>query len=231
MLTLANGRFTIGGSIPNQGTLRVESSTFLNDSAEAGGRGGAIQDDSTADLTVSDGRFRPNTAASGGGAIQNNGGTATLDRSTLSVNFANDGAGIELNGGSFDANRTTCLGNDATNQAGAFFHANTSTLVAKNTIFSVFLFPGTRTPQPNCDGSPMTSQGNNLSSDDSCNLISTGDKRATNPNLGPIANDGGPTQTHRPLAGSPVIYAGTNTGCPAVDPRGAVRPQTAGAGA
>ncbi|MDG4594099.1 MAG: IPTL-CTERM sorting domain-containing protein, partial [Candidatus Contendobacter sp.] len=44
------------------------------------------------------------------------------------------------------------------------------------------------------------------------------------PLLGPLANNGGPTQTLALLAGSPAINTGTNTGCPATDQRGYVRP-------
>jgi hypothetical protein len=47
------------------------------------------------------------------------------------------------------------------------------------------------------------------------------------PNLGPLANNGGFTQTHALLAGSPAIDTGTNTGCPATDQRGVTRPQGA----
>lgn len=42
---------------------------------------------------------------------------------------------------------------------------------------------------------------------------------------GALANNGGFTQTHALLAGSPAIDAGTNTGCPATDQRGVSRPQ------
>jgi hypothetical protein len=40
--------------------------------------------------------------------------------------------------------------------------------------------------------------------------------------LGPLANNGGPTLTHMPQAGSPAIDQGS--GCPAIDQRGAARP-------
>jgi len=43
--------------------------------------------------------------------------------------------------------------------------------------------------------------------------------------LGPLAANGGPTPTHALLLGSPAFGAGTNTGCPATDQRGIVRPQ------
>jgi hypothetical protein len=45
------------------------------------------------------------------------------------------------------------------------------------------------------------------------------------PLLGPLANNGGPTQTHALLAGSPAIDKGDNTGAPATDQRGVARPR------
>ena len=44
-------------------------------------------------------------------------------------------------------------------------------------------------------------------------------------NIGPLADNGGPTQTHALLAGSPAIDAGDDAACPAVDQRGVARPQ------
>jgi hypothetical protein len=46
------------------------------------------------------------------------------------------------------------------------------------------------------------------------------------PKLGALATNGGPTQTHAPLAGSPAIDAGPLAPCPtAADQRGVARPQ------
>lgn len=44
-----------------------------------------------------------------------------------------------------------------------------------------------------------------------------------NPGLAPLGNYGGPTQTVALLPGSPAIDAGTSTGAPATDQRGARR--------
>ena len=46
-----------------------------------------------------------------------------------------------------------------------------------------------------------------------------------NPQLGPLANNGGDTQTHALLAGSPAINSGNSANCPATDQRGVTRPQ------
>jgi len=46
----------------------------------------------------------------------------------------------------------------------------------------------------------------------------------TDPLLGPLADNGGPTETQALLAGSPAIDAGDNSACPATDQRGFLRP-------
>ncbi len=47
----------------------------------------------------------------------------------------------------------------------------------------------------------------------------------TDPLLGPLQDNGGPTETMALGAGSSAIDSGTNTGCPATDQRGVARPQ------
>ena len=64
----------------------------------------------------------------------------------------------------------------------------------------------------NCSGS-MTSKGYNLSSDGSCNFSNSGDRNNTDPKLGPLQNNGGPTQTMALPSGSPAIDAGNPSGC------------------
>lgn len=45
------------------------------------------------------------------------------------------------------------------------------------------------------------------------------------PGLGPLASNGGPTQTHAVLKGSPAIDRGAISSCPGTDQRGKRRPQ------
>ncbi len=49
-----------------------------------------------------------------------------------------------------------------------------------------------------------------------------------NPFIGPLADNGGSTQTHALLPGSPAIDAGDPANCPTIDQRGITRPQGAG---
>jgi hypothetical protein len=69
---------------------------------------------------------------------------------------------------------------------------------------------------------PITSNGYNLDSDGSCGLTGAGDLSHKNPLLGPLANNGGPTQTMALQSGSPAIHAipASSGACPATDQRG-----------
>ena len=89
---------------------------------------------------------------------------------------------------------------------------------------------------PNCSGS-ITSLGHNLDSDGTCGLSGPGDLSGVGEEAGllPLADNGGPTQTHALLLGgcqgdacvfgSIAIDAGDNSSCPATDQRGVLRPQ------
>jgi hypothetical protein len=71
--------------------------------------------------------------------------------------------------------------------------------------------------------SGYTVSDHSLDSDNSCVLIGPGDLPGVAPLLGPLANNGGPTDTHALLAGSPAIDAGGI--CAPTDQRGVTRPQ------
>ncbi len=77
----------------------------------------------------------------------------------------------------------------------------------------------------NCFG-PVSSAGHNLESRNQSKFVAAGDRVDTDPRLGPLADNGGPTLTLALLTGSPAIDAGLD--CPAVDQRGVARPQGPG---
>jgi len=176
--------------------------------------------------------------AQGGGIF--NSGTLTLTNSTVSGNTAsctNSGGGscFAQGGGLFDSlpgtltltnstvsgNTVSCSGSCTAAGSGLWSQGTatlTATIIAKQLLGSdcfAFFFTS------------ITSNGFNLDSDNTCNLTGTGDQPGvTNPLLGPLANNGGPTQTQALLTGSPAIDAVTS-GCPppATDQRGVSRPQ------
>jgi hypothetical protein len=64
----------------------------------------------------------------------------------------------------------------------------------------------------------FASLGYNLSNDNGAGLLnSPGDQINTNPQLGPLQNNGGPTFTHALLPGSPAIDAGNPSFTPPPD--------------
>ena len=76
----------------------------------------------------------------------------------------------------------------------------------------------------------MTSLGGNLDNADSCQLRELSDQPGTDPRLGPLADNGGPTRTHALLADSPAQENAVCTEldpCPPVDQRGVERPRFA----
>lgn len=79
----------------------------------------------------------------------------------------------------------------------------------------------------------FTDSGHNLSSDDSCAFTNATSLNNTDPKLGPLADNGGPTLTMALLPGSPAIDAGDPTSATPTDQRGVPRPygQTADIGA
>jgi CSLREA domain-containing protein len=84
----------------------------------------------------------------------------------------------------------------------------------------------------NCLGSSITSGGHNIDSDDSCGLTDPTDLPNTDPMIGPLQDNDGPTLTHAPLRGSPAIDAIPMEDCldaermPLLtDQRGVERPQ------
>ena len=73
-----------------------------------------------------------------------------------------------------------------------------------------------------------------MDSDGTCGFSDTGELAGAYPLLGPLQDNGGPSQTHALLQGSPAIDAGNpatpgsgGSACEAIDQRGVSRPQGA----
>jgi CSLREA domain-containing protein len=84
----------------------------------------------------------------------------------------------------------------------------------------------------------LISKGFNLPGDFSCGTIATGDRSPTNPQLGPLTDNGGFAPTHRPAPFSAPLDNGATisepfynqAGCALEDARGVARPQASSAG-
>ena len=91
----------------------------------------------------------------------------------------------------------------------------------------VFNWSRSDVPEKENNSGTIISDGYNLSSsNDIAFLNQPTDQNSTDPLLGPLQNNGGPTFTHALLCGSPAIDRGTNFTASATDQRGF--PRTAG---
>ncbi|MEX0992429.1 MAG: CSLREA domain-containing protein [Solirubrobacterales bacterium] len=214
-------------------TLDATDSTISGNSADTNG-GGAW---SAGTLTLNSSTVSANKGANGGG-LHNHGGKLDLTNTTVSGNQATLGGGIldhdvagEPSGGT-TARSSTIAYNKATESGGGILNFLIGTTPGSVTLGNTIVASNTLTNNVpgNCFG-PMTSAGYNLSSDMSCSIGSLGDLQDTDPSLGPLEDNGGPTLTHALAAGSPAIDAGPPTpptgDCPppTSDQRGVVRPQ------
>jgi hypothetical protein len=77
----------------------------------------------------------------------------------------------------------------------------------------------------NCAGDPVIDIGYNIEDTDTCGFgPANGSMPNTDPLLGPLQDNGGPTWTHALLFNSPAIDAGDPVNCPPTDQRGVARP-------
>jgi hypothetical protein len=219
-----------GGGINNNSTgpLTVGETLIAGNTALGTIGGGGILNNSTGTFTLFQSTVSGNSSAGfgGGGIDSNSSGTVNITNSTISGNSttgSNGGGGVYKNSSAaISMTSVTITGNSSTN-GGSNIHDNSAggSLSLLNSIVA------NPVGGSNCGGDPITSNGFNLASDASCNLVAAGDLQNTNPLLGALANNGGLTPTHALLIGSPAIDAGTAAGG-SVDQRGVARPVGAG---
>ena len=158
--------------------------------------------------SVSNNRTRGHSSGHGGGGIGSDSVYAVqIINSTVSGNFSFvEGGGVLNNGSILIITNSTFVGNSA--GAGAWgIDNNGGTLDIGNTILFKVIATGANIL--NSNSGVVTSHGYNLSSDDGSGfLTATGDQINTDPLLGPLQDNGGPTLTCALLPGSPAIDAG-----------------------
>ncbi len=233
-----------GGGIENAGTLSVTDSTLSSNTAMGGndnnGIEGGISNSGT--LSLTDSTLSSNAAKGGygihggngsGGGISNS-GTLSVDNSTLSGNTATGGlgsiggsagsgiAGAIADSGTASLSFVTATDNSANSGGGIATTAGSpSSVVSIDSIYQ-------NTQGGNLDvaaGGSFVSLGYNIFSDTPAISLAPTDLVNTDPLLGPLANNGGPTFTQALLPGSPALNAGTPVAGITTDQRGAPRPQ------
>jgi len=189
-----NGAAFSGGGISNfasgaAATLTITNSTISDNSATANDGGGILNGAagsvaSIASVIVSNSTLSGNSATGNGGAVADVADVPDLVRLTITNSTISD-------------NSATANGGGIYNQGNAQFQIGSTILNAGSSGENIF------------NGGQATSLGYNLSSDDGGGiLIGTGDQINTDPMLGPLQDNGGPTFTHALLPGSPAIDAG-----------------------
>lgn len=205
--TISRNRAEVGGAICNGGALTIRNSTFSENSI-LDHRAGAIANYGLVIIDNSTFNLNSSGAAGHGGAIQNGG---ILYHAPGILKISN----------------STFSGNEA-GSGGGIFNVK-GRVMLQNSIVA-------NNKGGNCGGA-LTSRGYNLSSDHSCMFDGTGDLNNTEPNLGRLKDNGGPTPTMALLPGSPAIDSGNPGGCTdsrghllTTDQRGKPRPDKEDAG-
>ena len=146
-----------------------------------------------------------------------NGGTLTLINTTISNNsVVSGGSGLAIYSlGELTLIHTTVADNRGGGVAGSPFGGITfeNSLIANNDLMDCWIHAATH----------KTFVGFNVDSDETCLRWSNSDRTEHEVALGPLADNGGPTETHALLPGNPGLDTATGD-CPAADQRGAGRP-------
>src|SRR5262245_20413688 len=226
--TLSDNVSTYGGGIYNGGTLTVSNSTFYGNEADG--------------VSLSNGN---DASSANGGAIFST-GTLTVSNSTISNNFSigssyyvpdpfepyfytimntdATGGGLYVFAGTASIDHSTIAGNRATGQwfyegtgygGGIAVNNNGSQLQ----LYDSILADNSADHGPDLYGG-VTSLGHNLIGNSNGSGFAVSDLLNVDPRLGPLQDNGGPTQTMALLYGSPALDAGDGTAAPAYDQRG-----------
>ncbi len=238
--TTGDGDDTVGGDAGDGGGvynaadahLTLTSSTVSDNATGAGGdqvasaqtgragHGGGIYSSGT--VTVTNSTVSGNATGPGGDGLTVPGGdggygagiynvdTLTLSSSTVVSNTT--GAG-----GSGSSAGDAGSGGGISNSGAVTV---TNTIIANNAVAS-------GGAGPDCQGALSSQDYNLIESTSDCTIggVTAHNITGQDPQIGPLRDGGGSTETHALLSGSPAIDDGSDADCPAADQRGVARPQ------
>ena len=222
------GAAELGGGIANSGTLTVSDTSIAGNRASGVfPRGGGIFNNGGA-VTVTDTTITGNTLGEGvpaqGAGVYSTGGILTVTDTTITGNtgtgqlqgsgvFLDTGASAAITDATITGNTTTVT---TTGGAGIFDRGSLTlggTIVAANSNNGTSdncLIPHSPPPVFGSPLPPPESVGYNLTDDTTgtaCGFLRSTDTVNVAPDLGPLAPNGGPTETMLPASGSPAIGA------------------------
>jgi hypothetical protein len=195
------------GGVLNYGSLTLVDSAVTNNETLFGtdAAGGGVMNFGTMTIsgsTVSGNLDDPDGVGKGGGIYNAGSGVMLIENSTVSGNevLYGHGGGV-YNAGWLDVRFSTVTQNYANCGDGWGIYSSGPHLGLYDTIVA---------------GNKGCDSGNDLIG----SYTGSSDLIGGDPKLGPLADNGGPTQTNALLPGSPAIDAGDNTGAPMWDQRG-----------
>ena len=215
-----------GGAIACLGTMAtmtLTNSTYFFNTALAGpsGNGGAIFDNDCNSI-ITNSTFSANTASNIGGAIfaDNDINPVIVTNSTFYDNTATAAGGGIGNFGELIITNSTFSDNSASN-GGAIRNSLGGVLSLRSSILanSIGSVDCINTSEMESIHNLIETTGPDLET--SCGVPYL----SSDPMLGPLADNGGFTQTMALGTGSPAIDAGDDANCPETDQRGVERPQ------
>ena len=214
------------------GSLTLVESTVADNTVN-GGPGGGLYGFFGSTTLISRSTVSGNSASDVGGGMRSLGTTDILT-STFSGNTALGwhGGALFATDGSVTVTDSTVAGNTAPEgTAGGMLVATFGDSSADLTVGGSVVVDNSGTQCSVVDNGGgtvlLTSGGHNVASDGTCGAPAAGDVTVSEPVLEPLADNGGPTATHLPVAGSVVIDAGDPSATPGTDQRGVTRPQGA----
>jgi hypothetical protein len=205
----------------NDELTKIDRTTFDGNSADATvGLAGAVYLEYT-DIEMTGTTISNNKSHYGGGIWIGHAAIGNLTNVTIANNTADQGGGVWIAGmvkGLFL--NVTLAGNQTTpgGYAPGLFGGDTNT-VLENTLVS----------GGGCKDHPIGAMGANIQFPDMGAPCTSGSATVVDPMLGALQDNGGPTKTMLPAAGSPAIGKGMN--CPPTDQRGNMRPSACTLGA
>ena len=200
-----------GAGVMNLHQVTVRDNVADGEEASNGG-GGVFNNGGTVTLrrvTVS-GNASTGAAAIGGGLHNGGGGTALLRWSTISGNTSANNAGGIANGGTLRLTGVTVAANTAAAMGGGIGNAPSAvTATLRSSLVADNIAPD-RGPDLDLAGGAYVSAGHNLIENPTAGAfpaVAT-DLVGVDPQLGPLADNGGQTRTHKLGCQSPAIGQG-----------------------
>lgn len=193
-------RVSGGGVLNANGPATITNSTFSNNSAASYG-GGASNDNGN--LTIVSSTFTDNSANQEGGGINNYQSMLLIVNSTFSGNSTNYGGAISTGRRNTVIVNSTLNGNSANIRGGGVFIGENGAIDLSNSIVA----GNTAAEGPDIFGEVNSLSGNLVGDPQGALGLWASDLLEGDLLLGPLADNGGPTQTIALLPGSPAIDA------------------------